>query len=309
MTQLSSPTANAASPALPEAAAPGRLADFLTLTKPRITLLVVITAFIGFAMGVMPLQVGWPWLTLAATLVGTGLSCMGASAFNQVYERDTDALMTRTSDRPLPAGRMGVTEAMVTAVVLSVLGVGTLAVFANPLAAGLSAFTIFSYALMYTPMKRWTPWSLWVGAVPGAMPPVIGFAAATGSIGLAAVLLFLVMFIWQIPHFLAIAWLYREQYARAGFPMLPVREPDGRSTFSQIVASSMVLLAVGVLPTLAGVTGLVYFNVALACGMLFFGCALDLALQPTKARARRVFFASLVYLPIVLGAMPLDQMG
>lgn len=302
MTQLAAPIT------LSVEEAPSRFADYGTLTKPRITLLVVITAAIGYAMGVHAVGDLWDWTTLVATLLGTGLSCMGASVFNQVYERDTDALMRRTANRPIAAGRMTVREAMLAGIALSLLGVGTLVAFANPLAAALSAFTIFSYALVYTPMKRVSHWALWVGAVPGAMPPVIGYAAATGRIGLAAVLLFSIMFIWQVPHFLAIAWLYREEYAKAGFPMLPVLQPDGRSTFAQILATCLVLLAAGVLPTLVGACGLTYFVVSATAGMLFMGCAFDLALSPTRQRARRVFFASLVYLPVVLGAMPLNQM-
>lgn len=292
-------TTNAVDLATIDEAIPSRLADYGTLTKPRITLLVVITAYIGFALG----GPDWSWIAMIGTLVGTALSCMGASAFNQVYERDTDAMMNRTRHRPLPSGRMSVREAATLASVLSVVGVLVLWVTSNGLAASVSAFTILSYAVLYTPLKRTTTLALWVGAVPGAMPPIIGYAAATQTIALPAVLVFAIMFLWQIPHFLAIAWLYRDDYARAGLKMLPVVDPDGGSTFRQIVTTCFALLPLGLLPTLIGITGLFYFVTAMVCGLLFIACALALVQDPTRARARGLFFASLIYLPVVLAAM------
>lgn len=309
MTQVTTPASHDALPhdaALDAAAdaAPSRLADYATLTKPRITLLVVITAYIGFGLGAATLPAGAStWVALIGTLLGTALSCMGASVFNQVYERDTDALMRRTGHRPLPAGRMDWREAATVGAALSVVGVVLLWVTTNGLAASASAFTILTYALVYTPLKRTTSLAVWVGAVPGAMPPIIGYAAATETIALPAVLVFAIMFLWQIPHFLAIAWLYREDYARAGLQMLPVVEPDGASTFRQIVATTFVLLPLGLLPTLVGITGLIYFATAMVCGIGFIAFALALVLDPTHVRARRLFFASLFYLPVVLAAM------
>ena len=285
-------------------AAPSRTADYAILTKPRITLLVVITAYIGFALGAATLPGGdWSWIALTGTLLGTALSCMGASAFNQVYERDTDALMQRTANRPLPAGRRSVREATIVATLLSVVGVLMLWATSNGLAASASAFTILSYTCLYTPLKRVTSLAVWIGAVPGAMPPIIGYAAATETIGLPAILVFAIMFLWQIPHFLAIAWLYRDEYARAGLQMLPVVQPDGASTFRQIVATTFVLLPLGLLPTLIGITGLIYFGVAMLSGLLFIAMALALVMNPTRGRARSLFFASLIYLPVVLAAM------
>jgi protoheme IX farnesyltransferase len=286
------------------AACPSRLADYATLTKPRITLMVVVTAYIGFAIG-DPLDTGW--LLLLATLLGTGLCCMGASAFNQVLERDVDALMHRTRNRPLPAGRLNAAQATTLAFILSILGVTILACLANALAAALAAFTILSYALAYTPLKRVTSLSTLVGAVPGAMPPVIGFAAATRSVDTAAFLLFAIMFVWQLPHFLAIAWLYRDDYARAHLPMLPVIHPDGGSTFRQILMTCLALVPLGLLPTALGISGTLYFATALCCGAIFLAFAVALILVPSRQRARSLFFASLVYLPLVMAMMLIDH--
>jgi protoheme IX farnesyltransferase len=287
-------------------ATPGRLADYATLTKPRITSLVVVTAYIGFALGGYAVAGAWSWLMLAGTLVGTALSCMGASVLNQLYERDTDGLMERTGNRPLPAGRIAPREAAWLGVLLSAAGVAALWLTTNSLAAAASTFTIVTYTLLYTPMKRVSTLAVWVGAVPGAMPPIIGYAAATGTIGTPAWIAFAIMFVWQIPHFLAIAWLYRDDYARAGLPMLPVVEPDGGSTFRQILATCFALLPLGLLPTLLNVSGMAYFVTAFVCGLLFLACAAALVHRPDRTRARRLFFASLIYLPVVLGAMLID---
>lgn len=284
-----------------------RLADHVTLTKPGITVMVVVTAFIGFFMAVLGAGTLWsPW-TLLATLAGTGLSCMGASVFNQIYERDTDARMGRTSTRPLPDARLSLIEAWLSGVALSGLGVGLLWFGAHPLAAGLSAFTIASYALLYTPMKRRHHSSTIIGAVPGAMPPVIGAAAATGSIGLEAALLFAIMVVWQLPHFWAIGLLYRDEYAAAGLPILPVIDQGGRRTRRQILVTSAALLVLGVLPTLLGVTGALALIVAAACGGAFFALAVRLVRNPGRPQARTLFLASLAYLPIVLSVILFDQ--
>lgn len=284
-----------------------RVHDHTTLTKPRITVMVVITAFIGFAMGAMA-QGHWSALALVAALAGTAWSCMGASAFNQIYERRTDGLMQRTRNRPLPSGRLSPREAMITGIAFSIIGVGFLWAGANWLACALSAFTILSYALVYTPMKRVNSWSTLIGAVPGAMPPVIGYAAATGRMDLAAWLLFAVMFAWQMPHFFAIGWLYREDYARAGLPILPVIDPEGRRTRRHIVGWAVVMLVVAVLPTLLHVTGWAALIVGGLCSLYFLALSLQLMRKPTRAMARRVFLASLVYLPIVLMVILLDTL-
>lgn len=306
MTQVSSSQDNPALALDERSALSVRLSDHLTLTKPGITAMVVITAFIGFAMGAV--DASWSPVALLAALVGTGLSCMGASVYNQVYERDTDALMRRTQDRPLPAGRLSVGEAIVAGTLFSVLGVGVLWTGANGLAAALSAFTIFSYCLIYTPMKRVSSASTIVGAVPGAMPPVIGYAAVTGRVGIEAVLLFLIMFVWQLPHFYAIGYLYREDYARARLPILPVIDATGRRTFRQILITSVALLIVGVLPALVGGGGVFTLLAGAVCGGAFLALAIKLVLTGTRNQARALFLASLVYLPVVLTVVLLDHL-
>lgn len=282
-----------------------RWTDHLTLTKPRITFMVVVTAIIGFALAPSG---HWSWLALFGVIFGTALSCMGASVLNQVIEREPDGMMNRTRDRPLPAGRLTTAEAAWSGIGLSVIGVVVLWVICNELSATLSAATILSYTLLYTPMKRVSPTALLVGAVPGAMPPMIGYAAATGELGPAAWLLFSIMFVWQVPHFLAIAWLYRKDYAKAGFPMLPVLDPSGERTFRQILIGCLTLLPLGLLPTMLGVSGMVYFFTAMACGLMFLACGIDLVFKPSRQRARRLFFASLIYLPVVLTVMLIDKL-
>lgn len=283
--------------------------DFCQLTKLRLSLMVVLTAFLGFAMGVRnPEAQPWSWILLAATLAGVSLSCMGASVFNQIYERDTDALMRRTKDRPLPAGRASVSTAIVLACLLSLAGITLLAAVANPLAASLAAFTIASYVLVYTPLKRVSSTSTIVGAVPGALPPVMGYAAATGTIRIEAWLMFAILFLWQLPHFLAIAWLYRDEYARAGMAMLPVVDPDGHSTFRQILLGCMALVPVGLLPSMMGVSGVVYFFGSLTAGVVFLAFGVALEITRSRRHARAMFFASLVYLPLVYGLMLIDHL-
>jgi protoheme IX farnesyltransferase len=282
-----------------------RVSDVAQLTKSRITVMVVMTTFIGYQLGVgsgMAID-----LVLLTTVLGTALSCMGACALNQVLERDTDALMNRTADRPIPAGRMTLATGSLIGVTLSFAGVGLLATGANALTALLSATTIVTYVLAYTPLKRITSVSTIVGAVPGALPPVMGYTAATGRIELPIVVVFLIMFLWQLPHFLAIAWLYREDYARAGMPMLPVVDPSGVSTFRQMLLGCLALLPLGLLPTMLRISGVVYFAGALLCGLMFLAAAIALVIRPTRARAKWVFYASLVYLPAVLALMMIDR--
>ncbi len=290
---------------------PSAFADYKTLTKPRITRMVVITAAIGFVLGVAP-GAAFPWLTLFVAMVGTALSCMAASVFNQVLEHDTDAMMERTKDRPLAAGRVGLRPAMWFGSGLTVAGVGLLAVFGLYLAAALCAFTIASYALIYTPLKRRSSVALLVGAVPGAIPPMIGYAAAAPEqwlLGPAAWLLFAIMFVWQVPHFLAIAWLYRDDYARANLAMLPVIDPTGLRTFRQTLIGCLLLLPLGILPSVpaVGVAGRWYFAAAMLCGLGFLAFGVMLVLRPTRKNARRLFLASLIYLPVVLTVMLIDR--
>ena len=296
-------------PALPDtraaaAGTPSALGSYITLAKPRITVMVVVSVWVGFMFGAAGV---WDWLTLSATLIGAALSCMGASVLNQVYERDTDALMNRTKNRPMPAGRVSVAAGWAYGLILSAVGVLMLALLTTPLGAAVSLATILSYALIYTPMKRTTHMATVVGAIPGALPPVLGYDSASGAIGIEAVLLFSIMFVWQLPHTLAIYCLYKEDYARAGFPVLPVIDPTGSQTFRQILIGSLLLLPLGLTPTLFGVSGLIYFVTAFACGLLMLGASLWLAAEPNRARARGLFFTTLIYLTAVLVVMMADR--
>jgi len=285
------------------AEAPSRAADFAELTKPRITSLVLVTAAVGYAVG------GVGEFSAARFLIfmaGTALLCAGASALNQFYERDTDARMVRTSRRPLPAGRMRPEEALAFGLGLSGAGLALL-IFINPLTLLLGALSLASYVLAYTPMKRVTSLSTVVGAVPGALPPLMGWAAARGSLGAAGWGLFAILFLWQLPHFLAIGWLYRDDYARGGFPMLAVTDRDGSSTGRQAVLYATALLPVTLAAGLLAAAGKGYLWGALVLGVAFLGCALLFAWRRSTAAARRLFFASVLYLPLVLGLMVFDR--
>src|SRR3954469_11654601 len=249
----------------PKAAA--RLADYLALTKPRLNFLVVATSAAGYYLGTAgPIDL----VRMAEAVAGTTLVAAGAAVLNQVYERDTDALMRRTRMRPLPSGRIAPSDAGVFGVLLSAAGIALLAARANWLSAGLALATLVSYLAIYTPMKRRTPLSTIIGAVPGALPAVIGWAASRGSVDVSGGLVFAIVFCWQLPHFMAIAWLYREDYGKAGFPMLPVIDPEGRRAAQQAVIYAAALVPVSLLPTLAGVAGISYFSAALvlSVGML-----------------------------------------
>ena len=278
------------------------LADLGQLTKSRITLMVLVTTYVGFTTAS-----GGGGLLLAMTLLATALACMGASVLNQVMERQSDALMHRTRERPLPAGRILPPSALLLGLSLALTGVLVALIGANVLTAALLVFTVVSYTLVYTPLKRQTSLATIVGAVPGALPPVIGATAASGTIGREAAVLFAIMFLWQLPHFLAIAWLYREDFARAGYPMLPVLDPSGSSTFRQILLGCLALLPLGLLPTLMGISGRTYFLGALAAGIVFLGFGVALVIGRTTRYARAMFFASLVYLPTVLVLMMVDR--
>ena len=275
-------------------------ADFLELTKPRLNFLVVLTAMAGYYLGSGSTV---DFALLFHTVVGTALVAGGAAAFNQFYERDTDGLMRRTRTRPLPDGRLRPAAALRFAFVLSIVGLVQLALGANLLAAGVALVTLVSYAAIYTPLKRRTPLATLMGGVPGALPPVIGWAAATGTLSLEGWLLFAIVFLWQMPHFLAIAWICREDYARAGLPLLPVVEPDGRSTAAQVVLYGAVLIPVSLMPTLVGLAGRVYFAAALVLGAGFLAEAVLFARERTTERARRLFFGSITYLPLLWGFM------
>ena len=274
----------------------GRAADFVMLAKPRLNVLVVASTLAGYVMGHGEMSDA---VRVIATVGGTGLVAGGASAFNQVMERRTDALMRRTRTRPMADGRLASSEALVYASGLSLTGLAIPALFVNPLSALVALATLVSYAAIYTPLKLRTSFSTVIGAIPGALPPVIGWAAATGTVSRGAWVLFGILFLWQLPHFLAIAWMYREDYARAGFPMLPVIEPDGRSTARQSVLYAAALLPLSLAPTLIGIATPTYFAAALLLTLGFLALTLRFAKTRSVADARRVFFGSIVYLPIL----------
>ncbi len=281
-----------------------RTLDYLELTKPRVIVMVLITTLVGFYLG----SQGEPdYLCLVYTLIGTGLAGGGTLALNQFIEREADAKMQRTRLRPLPDGRLQPIDALIFGALITVGGLGYLALMVNPLSALVTTTIVVSYLFAYTPLKKKTSLCSLVGAVPGALPPVIGWVAARETLNLEAWVLFTIIFLWQMPHSLAIGWLYRNDYARAGFRLLPVIDPDGKSTGRQIVSNCFALLAVGLIPTLIGFTGATYFFCALALGSIFLWCGVSLALSCSQAAARRLLFASLVYLPVLLAVMAFDK--
>jgi heme o synthase len=299
---------------VPAADAPGahsasqstaRAADWVTLTKPRLNLLVLITTLAGLYLAEPS---GVSSSLLLHTLIGSALVAGGAAALNQVFERTTDALMRRTSGRPLPAGRLGVAEGSLLGAVLSLAGLAELAYFTNATAAIVAAVTLASYVFLYTPLKTRTSLATLIGAVPGALPPVIGWTAATGVISEPALVLFGIVFLWQMPHFLAIAWMYRDDYARAGIPLLPVLEPDGRRTGYQALLYSAVLWPVSLMPAVVGLAGLPYSAVATVLGFLYIGLSVRFAQERSHATARRLFGFSIVYLALLLGALVANRL-
>ena len=281
-----------------------RATDYVALAKPRLNLLVVASTVAGYAMAHGDTS---NVAALLSTIIGTALVAGGASAFNQVIERDSDSLMRRTRLRPLPDGRLAIAEALTFATVLSCAGLLILAAAVNVLAATVALATLASYAVVYTPLKRRTSFATVIGAIPGALPPVIGWAAAENSLTQGAWVLFGILFLWQLPHFLAIAWMYRDDYARAGLPMLPVIEPDGRSTGRQAVLYAAALLPVALAPSLVGMSGPAYFTGALVLTLLFLGMSLRFAMTRAVRDARRLFFASIIYLPLLWGLMIVDR--
>ena len=275
------------------------LADYLELTKPRIALMVLLTVAVGYGAGAR-LGGGVGPLGLFGTLIGTAAVAGGAGVWNMVIERRRDALMRRTSRRPLPTGRVGVLPAIAFGSALATLGVATLAISANPLAAAVAASTFLLYVLAYTPLKSVTTLNTALGAIPGALPPVIGWAAATGELGAGAWSLFLLVFLWQFPHFLAIAWLHRVDYARAGLKMLPTLDPHGALTGRQAVVYGLALVPAGMLPAVVGVAGPAYYVGAFALGLAYLAAAVRFWSDPDDRTARGLLRASILYLPAVL---------
>ena len=281
-----------------------RLADLKELTKPGITVMVVLTAGLGYLLAE---QDAISFALLVHTLVGTGLVSAGASVLHQVIERETDAQMRRTAQRPLPAGRMGPDAALLFGVALGVAGLAQLALAVNLLTALLGAIALAGYVFVYTPLKRVSSLATVIGAIPGAIPPMMGWSAVRNDIDLAAWVLFGILFFWQMPHFLAIAWLCRDDYRDAGFPMLTVGDTDGHRTARQVLLYGAVLVPISLMPSLLGLMGTVYFVGALALGLVYLGFGVGFARSRTTPGARWLMLASILYFPAVLLVMLLDR--
>jgi protoheme IX farnesyltransferase len=286
-------------------APPQRLADFVSLTKPRLNSLVVVTAGIGYYLGTArELHLA----ALVETVAGIALVAGGAAGLNQIYERDTDSLMFRTRTRPMAAQRVSTREALAFSLALAAIGLGILATTSNLLASFLALLTLVSYNVVYTPMKRRSQLATLVGAVPGALPPMIGWVAARGALTLEAWALFAIVFVWQIPHFMAIAWLYRADFGRAGFPLLPVIEPTGRSTARQAVLFSLLLVPLSLSPYFLRMSGPAYAVGAAAGSLGLLWLAMSFAMRRTDDRARLLFLGSITYLPVLWGMLILDRL-
>ena len=283
----------------------GSWSDYLELAKPRVTSLVVATTAFGFYLGS---RGGVDPLLLFHTLLGTTLVASGTSAYNMYLERDSDGKMERTRRRPLPDHRLEPVQALAFATVMSVAGILYLALAVNLLTSLLATCTLASYIFLYTPMKRWSPLCTLVGAIPGALPPLGGWAAATGNLSAGGWALFATLFLWQLPHSLAIAWMYRDDYARGGFRLLPVVDPGGGSTIRQILANALALIPVSLTPVLLGVAGVWYFYGAILLGVVLLGFCLRMARTRSRLHARSILLASVLYLPALLFLMAADRL-
>jgi protoheme IX farnesyltransferase len=293
---------------VPVAAAPPaareKLAAFVELTKPRITFLIVLTSAAGFCLGS---EGAFDYARLFNALFGIAILSSGIATLNQYMERGLDARMRRTLSRPLPSGKLGAGAALAFGLALTLLAEVYLAAFVNLITAAFGVTVVVGYLLCYTPLKTRSSLSTVVGAFPGAMPPLMGWTAATGEAGVEAWALFGILFAWQFPHFLAIAWMYKEDYARAGILMLPVVEPECRLTAQQIVIWSLLLVPVSLFPAVLGTTGAVYFYGAFVLGVLFLGTSIHAALVHTRQGARRLLLASVLYLPVLFGLMVFNK--
>jgi heme o synthase len=274
------------------------------LVKARLTFLVLLTTLVGFYAG---FQGPMDFLLMLHTLFGTALVACGAAALNQWWEREHDAKMFRTQTRPLPAGQMQPETALALGAALAGLGLVYLAVAVNLLTSTLGAVTLASYIFVYTPLKRVTTWNTVVGAIPGGLPPLMGWTAARGELTREGWALFAILFFWQMPHFLAIAWMYRDEYAKAGFQMLPVVDPDGSHTGRQTVSHTLGLLLVSVCPAVFGLTGVVYLSGAVLLGVIFLWFALRFSQELTVTEARKLFLVSIIYLPLLMGLIAIDK--
>lgn len=282
-----------------------RLADFIDLTKPRMNFLIVITTAVGYYMAV---RYSFEWVKLLHTLLGTLLTASAAGVLNQYAERCYDARMRRTATRPLPTRRVTPREALLFGLVLSVVGIAYLALSVNLLTAILGAFTLLSYVFIYTPLKRHTSLNTVIGAVPGAIPPVMGWTAVHGALSPEALTLFAILFIWQMPHFLAIAILYKDDYAAGGFKMLPVIDPGLHATSRQITLYSLWLIPITLMPVLLHMAGVIYFVLAMLLGLSFLSFGLSAAATRTRSDARKLFLASILYLPLLLAVLMIDKL-
>jgi protoheme IX farnesyltransferase len=282
-----------------------KVSDYAQLIKLRLSALVVFSAAIGYLLG---LNGQLNWSTLLLVLTGGMLVTASSNGFNQVIERDTDKLMNRTSSRPLPAGRMSVTEGMIASSLMGLIGILLLWVLVNPLTGFLSLISLLLYTLLYTPLKKITPLAVFVGAIPGAMPPLIGWVAATGNIGPAALALYALQFIWQFPHFWSIAWVLDEDYKRAGFKMLPSPDGKGKRSAFQTLVYTLSLIPLALLPQLMGIGNMFSTVILVACGIYFSYQAFQLYRQCTDDFARRLMFGSFFYLPLTQIALLIGKM-
>ena len=282
--------------------------QYIALTKPRITWLILMSTGVGYFFGLKHAWRGLPdWILLLHTITGTGLIASGTAALNQWYERTADGLMRRTAGRPIPSGQLTAKRALWFGITLAAVGFGELVWGVNPLTGILGALTLGSYLFLYTPLKQRSHLSTVIGALPGAVPPLMGYAASFGSLNKEAWTLFAILFVWQFPHFLAIAWMYRDDYARAGIRMLPVVEPDGMSTSRQIVLYASTLIPISLFPVLLGMSGKIYLVGSLILGGWFLYTGVRVAFDRTNVRARRVLLASVIYLPMIYGLMIFDR--
>jgi len=298
------PSTETVADCLVELALREKLAAYLELTKPRITFLIVLTSAAGFCLAT---KGALNYILFTHAMLGIALLSSGIAALNQYMERDLDRLMRRTASRPLPAAKIAPMQAALFGVGLTILAEVYLALFVNPLTALLGLTVVAGYLGCYTPLKTRTSLSTVVGAFPGAMPPLIGWAAASNNVGFEAWVLFAILFLWQFPHFLAIAWMYREDYARAGIVMLPVVEPEGRRTGQQVVIWSMLLLPVSLMPTALGTSGTIYFYGAIILGLMYIMSSIVAARSLSRQNARRLLLVSVLYLPVLFGLMVLNQ--
>ena len=286
-------------------AQPTKLGAYIALTKPEVSLLVLMTTGAGFYMGA---HGPMPWLHMLHVIFGTMMIAAGTAALNHYIERESDRFMRRTASRPLPTGQLTPAEALRFGLVLALAGAVDLYYSAGSIACLLGVFTSLSYLLAYTPLKKRTVWATFIGAIPGAIPPMIGWTAATGELGTGAWLLFAILFLWQFPHFHAISWMYREDYARAGILMLPVVDKDGTRTFRQIVLYAASLVAVSLLPAIMGFAGMLYFFGALVTCTGLVQVCLWAASAKTNTRAKWLMHATVLHIPILLGLLMYDKL-